>query len=377
MYFGGANGLNYFDPLQIHPNTYIPPIVITQFKIFDILQPGKNEAEKIVLDYKQNFFSFEFAALNYTNTIKNNYAYKLEGIDPEWIYSGSRRYASYTSLPPGKYVFKVKGSNNDGIWNEKGTSITIIIQPPWWRTWWAYAMYGLLLVTGIFFVDRIQRRRVIEKQRQVSREKELAQAKEIEKAYHQLKETQAQLIQSEKMASLGELTAGIAHEIQNPLNFVNNFSDVNTELIDEASQAIKQNNPENAQTILASLRENEEKIRHHGQRADAIVKSMLLHTRTNKGQKELVDFNAMADEYLRLAYHGFRARDKNFQVSLHSDYDQQIGEVNIIPQDIGRVLLNLYNNALYAVSEKLKNTGDHYVPSISVTTKIARSTGWS
>ena len=120
LYFGGKNGLNYFDPAQIHPNNYVPPVVITQFKIFDKLQPGKNEDKEIVLNYNQNFFSFEFAALNYTNTSKNKYAYQLEGFDDDWIYSGSRRYAGYTNLDPGNYTFKVKGSNNDGIWNEKG-----------------------------------------------------------------------------------------------------------------------------------------------------------------------------------------------------------------------------------------------------------------
>jgi signal transduction histidine kinase len=150
------------------------------------------------------------------------------------------------------------------------------------------------------------------------------------------------------MASLGELTAGIAHEIQNPLNFVNNFSDVNTELIDEASKAIRQNNPDEALAILTGLKDNEEKIRHHGQRADAIVKSMLQHSRTNKGQKELVNLNAMADEYLRLAYHGFRYKDKNFNAIMQTEYDESLTEVNIVPQDIGRVLLNLYNNAFYA-----------------------------
>jgi ligand-binding sensor domain-containing protein len=174
LYFGGDNGLNYFDPEQIRHNRYKPPVVITKFKIFDKLQPGKNEAKEIVLNYNQNFFSFEFAALNYTNAQKNKYAYQLEGFDPDWIVSGSRRYASYTNLDPGEYTFKVRGSNNDGIWNEKGISVKLIIRPPWWKTWWAYALYGLLFIAGVLLVHRYQKQRVIQAEREKARyEKEL------------------------------------------------------------------------------------------------------------------------------------------------------------------------------------------------------------
>src|SRR6188508_1175829 len=158
---------------------------------------------------------------------------------------------------------------------------------------------------------------------------------ELNKSLNDLKATQQQLIQSEKMASLGELTAGIAHEIQNPLNFVNNFSDVNTELIDEAEQEMNKGNFDETKTILRNIKENEEKINHHGKRADAIVKGMLQHSRSNSGQKEPTDINALADEYLRLAYHGLRAKDKSFNAATQTDFDESVGEVNIIPQDIG------------------------------------------
>jgi ligand-binding sensor domain-containing protein/signal transduction histidine kinase len=373
LYFGGDNGLTYFDPAQIHPNKYIPPVVITQFKIFDKLQPGKNEDSEIVLNYDQNFFSFEFAALNFTNTSKNQYAYQLEGFDPNWIKSGSRRYAGYTNLGPGTYTFKVKGSNNDGVWNDKGISIKVIILPPWWRTWWAYVIYALLLIAGVLAFDRYQKRRVILAEREKAHKKELAQAKEIEKAYHELKTTQAQLIQSEKMASLGELTAGIAHEIQNPLNFVNNFSEVNRELIGEIKEErVKDKNERDEKLedeLLNNIDQNLEKISHHGKRADAIVKGMLQHSSASGGQKELTDINALADEYLRLSYHGLRAKDKEFNTIMKTDFDETIGKINIIPQDIGRVLLNLYNNAFYAVSEKKKQQPNGYEPTISVTTK--------
>ncbi|HEX4374985.1 MAG TPA: two-component sensor histidine kinase, partial [Puia sp.] len=175
------------------------------------------------------------------------------------------------------------------------------------------------------------------------------QKQKVETTLSELKSTQSQLVQSEKMASLGELTAGIAHEIQNPLNFVNNFSDVNTELVDEAKQEIDNGNIAEAKTILNDIKENEQKINHHGKRADAIVKGMLQHSRSSTGVKEPADINALADEYLRLSYHGLRAKDKSFNATMKTDFDISIGKINIIPQDIGRVLLNLYNNAFYAV----------------------------
>jgi signal transduction histidine kinase len=191
----------------------------------------------------------------------------------------------------------------------------------------------------------------------------------IEKTLTNLKSTQAQLIQSEKMASLGELTAGIAHEIQNPLNFVNNFSEVNKELIDEMQQEIDKGNYTDAKEISNDIKENEDKIIHHGKRADAIVKGMLQHSRTSTGKKELTNINALADEYLRLSYHGLRAKDKEFNAEMKTDFDKSIGNINIIPQDIGRVLLNLYNNAFYAVTEKKKQQPEGYEPVVSVSTK--------
>jgi len=193
--------------------------------------------------------------------------------------------------------------------------------------------------------------------------------KVLEKTLTDLKSTQAQLIQSEKMVSLGELTAGIAHEIQNPLNFVNNFSDLNTELIDELTDEAEKGNLEEVKVIAKDLRGNEQKINHHGKRADAIVKGMLQHSRTNSGTKEPTDINALADEYLRLAYHGLRAKDKSFNATMKTDFDQSIGKVDLISQDIGRVILNLITNAFYAVSEKVKSTSTGYEPTVIVRTQ--------
>ena len=191
----------------------------------------------------------------------------------------------------------------------------------------------------------------------------------INKAYTDLKTTQVQLVQREKMASLGELTAGIAHEIQNPLNFVNNFSEVNTELIEAMKNELNGGNINEAIFIANDVEANELKINHHGKRADAIVKNMLQHSRSSTGAKQPTDINTLAEEYLRLSYHGLRAKDKSFNVCIKTDFDSGIGEINIIPQDIGRVLLNLFTNAFYAVTEKKKLQPDSYEPTVTVSTK--------
>jgi signal transduction histidine kinase len=190
----------------------------------------------------------------------------------------------------------------------------------------------------------------------------------IEQTYQDLQSTQSQLIQSEKMASLGELTAGIAHEIQNPLNFVNNFSEVNTELVDELQQELSTGNMQQAKSLANDIKENEQKINHHGKRADAIVKGMLQHSRSNNGLKELTDINALADEYLRLAYHGLRAKDKSFNATMKTDFDSSIGKINVVPQDIGRVILNLITNAFYVVYEKKKQINGTFEPTVFVST---------
>lgn len=196
-----------------------------------------------------------------------------------------------------------------------------------------------------------------------------SQREKIEKTLDELKATQTQLIQSAKMASLGELTAGIAHEIQNPLNFVNNFSDVNDELIEEMKSALQADNTQSAISIANDIQENERKINHHGKRADAIVKSMLQHSRSTAGQKRPTDINALADEYLRLSYHGLRATNKLFNASMQTNFDKHIAKLNVVSEDIGRVFLNLYNNAFYAMMEKSEKAGGTYNPVIQVITK--------
>ena len=251
-------------------------------------------------------------------------------------------------------------------------------------------MYGMLsIIAGALIVAFLLYRN--NKHKQKANILLQTQKQEIEATLGELKVTQKQLIQSEKMASLGELTAGIAHEIQNPLNFVNNFSEVNTELIDEAGHEIDKGNIDQVKFILSDIKENSEKINRHGKRAGDIVKGMLQHSRSSSGAKEPTDINALADEYLRLSYHGLRAKEKSFNAKMVTDFDETIGKINIIPQDIGRVLLNLYNNAFYACTERSRSTVNEqknknlisiakevtpfekvsplYEPAVSVTTK--------
>jgi signal transduction histidine kinase len=197
-----------------------------------------------------------------------------------------------------------------------------------------------------------------------------ARTRELKASLENLKSTQAQLIQSEKMASLGELTAGIAHEIQNPLNFVNNFSEVSNELIDEMQEELDKGDVEEAKAISSDIKQNLEKITHHGKRADAIVKGMLAHSRSGKGEKEPTDLNTLAEEYLKLSYHGLRAKDKSFNADFKTNFDPNLPKVNVVPQDIGRVLLNLINNAFQAVNERCNKGESGYMPEVSIETKL-------
>ncbi|MFZ1800522.1 MAG: ATP-binding protein, partial [Chitinophagaceae bacterium] len=220
----------------------------------------------------------------------------------------------------------------------------------------------------------IEKSELIEKQKAELEVQVTERTADLKRSIEELKSTQSQLIQSEKMASLGELTAGIAHEIQNPLNFVNNFAEVSNELIDEMKEELATGNQQQAMEIADDIKQNLEKINHHGKRADAIVKGMLQHSQSSKGQKEPTDINALCDEYLRLSYHGIRAKDKSFNATLQTDFDESIGKIIIIPQDIGRVMLNLITNALYAVNEKIKISpdnyrGEKYAPTVSISTK--------
>jgi signal transduction histidine kinase/ligand-binding sensor domain-containing protein len=380
LFIGGTKGYYLINPEDIIESRIPHTLNFSGLKIGDKeIYPSENgliavpfsKLEKIELPYSQNTFTVDFNAIDFHSSGSIKYYYILEEFEKQWHDIGSEHKASFFGLPPGSYTLRIRAINGEGSLAEK--KMAIVITPPWWRTWWAYSLYTLLFLSAGWGIYKYQKQNILAKERKRTQERDLAQAKEIQKAYTELKATQAQLVQSEKMASLGELTAGIAHEIQNPLNFVNNFSEISADLINEMKDEFTKGDTKEGFTIADAIKQNLEKILHHGKRADAIVKGMLQHSRTGSGTKEPTNINALAEEYLRLAYHGLKAKDKSFNAQFKTDFDQSIGNINIIPQDFGRVLLNLINNAFYAVHEKKKQIGDGFEPMVTVSTKLIGS----
>ena len=549
MYFGHTEGVTAFHPDRLRHNPVPPEVAFNDFKVHNqSVKPGPDSplrapldrVETIALAASQNVFSFDFVGLHYGNPKENEYAYKLDGWDDDWNNVGHLRTASYTNLPAGRYTFRVKAANADGVWNDVGRSVNLVIRPPWYKAWWAYLSYLLLGGAMVFGIDRMQRRRLSLKERERSRIREAqltadAQAKRREDAermseigraitstlsvhgiidtvyenvnelmdasifgvgvysersrrihfpaskeegvtlpafhhdaddmnrlsayclarredvvigdyrneyskyvttdlppvqgespesvvylplihqekpigvitaqsfskhaysdYHisvlkslasyaaialdnadayrqlgatveNLKAAQAQLVQSEKMASLGEMTAGIAHEIKNPLNFVNNFAELNSELVDEL--VVELNDRKDLAPLLEDMKNNAAQIARHGKRADSIVRAMMQHASGGAGTRESVDVNNLVEEYVGLAYHGMRATDQDFTVTIEKDYDESTGAASVVPQEIGRVLLNLLGNAFYVVREKSATANGEYVPTVSVSTR--------
>jgi signal transduction histidine kinase len=339
-------------------------------------------AAPLRLPYANNSLRFAFAAPTYGDEAGTTYRYTLEGADRDWSGWDKQTEANYSSLGPGAYRLRVQARTSAGRVGEEGAySFTIL--PPWYRSWWAYGVYALLLAGLLYAASRLLRRRIVAREREKSalREAELRADAAAEKAkslqaeneaYQRLKATQEQLLVQEKLASLGALTAGIAHEIKNPLNFVNNFADLSVELMDELREEVdklESGTPpdvENMKALLDDLTGNAKKINEHGKRADGIVRSMLLHSRGQTGERQPTDINKMLEEYVNLTYHGMRAQDSSFNVTIEREYASDAGMIDAIPQDLSRVFLNLLNNACYAVNERAKKNGAGFVPTLRV-----------
>jgi len=396
LFFSRRGGFHAFYPDQIlqQRNIRLPDIRITGFQmigeqnpsaVFELFEKPVWQTEAIRLAHDQNLFALSVALFDFYDASSNQLQFMLEGYDRVWrndIRNGET--SPYINVPPGEYTFRVRGANSFGVWNMEGASMGITILPPWWRTWWAYTFYSMLFIVGVVAVDRVQRRRVQQKERERAREKEMEQAKQIEIAYENLKTAQDQLIQQEKLASLGQLTAGIAHEIKNPLNFVTNFSDVSIEMIEEALEEVKKVNLKfNIQNlelsdILSDIEANLRKIHEHGSRADRIVKSMLMHSRGGDGKMEPTPLNPLIEEYVNLSFHGMRAGKDAIDVEIELDLDDSIGEVPLIAEDFSRVILNLCNNAFDAMRSVSSMSEDSvsggYKPKLSVRTKSKDNT---
>ncbi len=401
LFIGDQGGYYAFFPGQLQGNVVLPAIYFTDFRLKNReIKPGSgkllllplSQTKEISLKYDQNSFSFGFQALHFMNPDSVNYSYIMQGYDNLWHDLGNTSQVSFFSLPPGHYLLKIRAVTNNAVWNEK--TLKIVIHPPWWTTWWAIALFSTLLIAVVWGIIYLRSRR-LRRLNKILEEKVNIRTDQLNQSLKDLKATQKQLVMSEKMASLGEVTAGIAHEIQNPLNFVNNFSELNGELIEELKEERakpkEERDEELENELLNDFGANSEKISHHGKRAQAIVTSMLEHSRISSGKKEPTDINALIEEQLRLSYQAMKTRNEVSHTSLpeieiKTDFDKALsadytgaGKINIVPQAIGRVMLNLFNNAFYACAERSRSTcaersrasagsADGYVPTVTVST---------
>ncbi|MDH3215362.1 MAG: ATP-binding protein [Candidatus Krumholzibacteria bacterium] len=380
VYFGTAKGLAHYWPERDQSNATLP---LLHMKSANYSEDRKGNNE----------ITIEYSALSFSSESLVRYKTRLTGYDKTWSIETAEPRIRYTNLPAflfaKKYVFEVLAANDDGLWTETPLQHAFVAQPAWWFTWWAVLIQLVLLIALVYTLHRYRTKHLARRNKMLEvtvqeRTAEIqAKARELREKNHSLEEkneeiirTQQQLIVQEKLASLGALTAGIAHEIKNPLNFVNNFAELSTELvhdlredIDKHKDAIGADTRENIEDILRVLESNVTKINEHGKRADSIVRGMLLHSRGQKGDRQDTDVNGLLDEYVNLAYHGMRAVDAAFNIKIEKDYDSTIEKLEVIPQDLSRVFLNIINNACYATHEKKQKAKNEYSPTLSLRTR--------
>ncbi len=371
MVFPGSGGVLRFNPDQLQEEDPISNIHINSLQTGDeIINILYEDHESLEIPSSDNNISFLYTGINYKEPTFTQYRYKLIGYSDEWNEVGTQRNVFVPNLPPADYKMQVQAASRFGGFTGPISEVSFTILPPFWLTIPAYILYFLIFVGGVISVDRFQRKRLLRLAREKSREKELEQAREIEIAYNNLQAAQEQLVQQEKLASLGQLTAGIAHEIKNPLNFVNNFSDLSVELLEEAREELEKTpaDAEEALEILKDVEANLKKIHEHGSRADSIVKSMLQHSRGGSGKLEPTDLNALVKEYVNLSFHGMRAGKNPINVDIQVDLDESLDTIPLIGEDFSRVIINLCNNAFDAMRTKLSEEG--YKPKLTVKTEV-------
>ncbi len=357
LYFGGIGGLIAFLPVEIRDNPNTPPIVITAFKKHgEVARIDLTDAEEIRLSYQEDYFSFEFAALDYRNPKKNRYAYRMEGLHEEWVDSGARNYATYTRLDPGGYIFRVKGSNNDGVWNEKGASVKISITPPFWRSWW-FRLLTVVSIVGFFVLWHRIRVRNIETHRKelevqvAKRTREIADKnRQLESAFQDLKDTQAQLAQAEKMASLGNLAAGIAHEINSPVGAVKSAANTSQRSIEKVIEALEGSNDlektrgdRNFRMALEILKTNSDIIVMGSERINRIIHSLRNFARLEEADFQEADIHEGIESTLTLLHHQLKNRIKVVRQF------GSIPKIQCYPNQLNQVFMNMLVNASQAI----------------------------
>jgi signal transduction histidine kinase/ligand-binding sensor domain-containing protein len=389
VYYGTAQGVSIYDPSLDFRNEE-PPTVVVENVLTEEEQGERNQ------------FTFQYSALSFGNERGVMYQTRLLGFDDEWSEPKPETRVNYTNLPAvfdaKEYTFEVRAINENNISSGEPARYTFFVSPPMYLKWWAFLIYLIILSLGIFGVDRFQRARLLKKEREaahlretelkaeaaIARSKvaevqakalqaendlkvaELEKARELESAYHELKNTQNRLRQAEKMASLGRLSTGIAHEIKNPLNFINNFAEVSGELVEELKEAVEANDRDEIEFILSSLTFNTRKIEEHGKRADSIVRSMMQHSRGGTADMEATDLNKLIEEYSDLAYHGRRVQNKELNVDITTDLDPSIETVDLMAQKVGQVLQNLIENAIDSVWTHSNESDSDFQPQIVI-----------